>query len=136
MTVECATAGIDHIGLTVKDLTVTSRFFIDCLGWKVVGERPEYPAVFIADGRGVLTLWQAKPDDNLIEFDRHNNIGLHHIALKIESKAGLDALMARVRDWPGVIIEFMPEPSGGGPKIHAMIREPGGIRVELAWDPR
>jgi len=130
------TAGIDHVGVTVKELGVTSRFFVECLGWKVVGERPEYPAAFISDGTSVLTLWQAKPEGSLVEFDRHQNIGLHHLAFKIGSEAELSSLMARIQEWPGVIIEFMPEPSGGGPKIHAMIREPGGLRIELAWDPR
>ena len=38
--------------------------------------------------------------------------------------------------WPGVVIEFAPELSGAGPKWHSMIREPGGCRLEFAWDPR
>jgi hypothetical protein len=32
--------------------------------------------------------------------------------------------------------EFAPELSGKGPKIHFMVREPSGIRLEFAYDPR
>jgi catechol 2,3-dioxygenase-like lactoylglutathione lyase family enzyme len=39
-----ATSGVDHVGLSVRDLESTRRFFCDCLGWRVVGERLEYPA--------------------------------------------------------------------------------------------
>jgi catechol 2,3-dioxygenase-like lactoylglutathione lyase family enzyme len=38
------TCGVDHVGLSVQDLESTRRFFCDCLGWRVVGERPEYAA--------------------------------------------------------------------------------------------
>src|SRR5258707_1183587 len=34
------TRGLDHIGLTVRNLNVTRDFFIQCLGWSLVGERP------------------------------------------------------------------------------------------------
>ncbi|HEY7372528.1 MAG TPA: VOC family protein [Polyangia bacterium] len=75
MNADAMTLGFDHVGLTVADLESSRRFFVDCLGWKVVGERP-------------------------------------------------------------VTIEFPPEQSGNGPKLHMMIREPGGNRIELSWDPR
>jgi hypothetical protein len=35
-----------------------------------------------------------------------------------------------------VLLEFAPEPYGGGPKFHLMIRVPGGNRIEFSWDPR
>jgi hypothetical protein len=36
----------------------------------------------------------------------------------------------------GVVVEFAPELSGKGPKIHFIVREPSGIRIEFAVDPR
>jgi len=30
------------------------------------------------------------------------------------------------------MIEFAPERSGKGPKVHFMVREPGGTRIEFA----
>jgi catechol 2,3-dioxygenase-like lactoylglutathione lyase family enzyme len=130
------TAGVDHIGLTVADLTKSLAFFIDCLGWTKFGEKPDYPAAFVTDGEIRLTLWQVSDPSSFADFDRHNNIGLHHLALKARSQEDLDTLFARVREWPDISVEFSPEFSGPGPKVHCMIREPGGCRVEFAWDPR
>ncbi len=56
------TLGIDHLGLTVPDLDKSVSFFTDCLGWKEVGGKPDYPSKFISDGTSVLTIWQAQTD--------------------------------------------------------------------------
>jgi len=74
------TLGIDHLGLTVRELDQTVAFFTQCLGWKEVGGKPDYPSKFISDGTSVLTLWR--------------------------------------------------------PKVHFFIAEPGGLRLEFAYDPR
>lgn len=130
------TQGIDHLGLTVRNLNVTRDFFIECLGWKLVGERPSYPAAFVSDGHIMLTLWQVANPDGLVEFDRKTNVGLHHLALRVESEVALNEIFARVSGWPGVVSEFAPENLGEGPKRHAMVYEPGGIRLEFDFDPR
>lgn len=71
-----------------------------------------------------------------MEFNRKTNVGLHHLALRVASAAALDAIFARVSKWPGVVVEFSPENLGEGPKRHTMVYEPGGIRLEFAFDPR
>ena len=48
---------------------------------------------------------------------------------------GLSA-SGRVSNWPGVVVEFGPERSGAGPKIHFIVCEPSGVRIEFAFDPR
>jgi lactoylglutathione lyase len=126
------TLGIDHLGLTVSDLELSRRFFIDCLGWKVVGENPAYPAVYVSDGHDRLTLWQVDVSENYETFNRRKNVGLHHVALKV---ADLAALYARVSTWPGVEVEFAPELAGSGPRMHCMVREPGGVRLEFSYTP-
>lgn len=131
-----ATVGIDHIGLSVRNLENTRRFFCDCLGWSVVGERPDYPAAFVSDGRQMVTLWQVESPERAIAFDRRANVGLHHLALAVADRAGLDALYERVSKWPDVVVEFGPELLGKGPKTHFMVREPSGVRLEFACDPR
>lgn len=129
------TLGIDHLGLTVSDLDKTASFFTDCLGWKEVGGKPDYPSKFISDGASVLTLWQAQTDAP-IRFDRKTNVGLHHVAFKLPTEEVLNDAFAKIKDWPEVNIECEPEFSGTGPKVHFFINEPSGNRLEFAYDPR
>ena len=129
------TSGVDHVGLTVRNLDVTRRFFCDCLGWSVFGEKPDYPASFVTDGTARVTLWQTEDPETSIGFDRRRNLGLHHLALRVATLEALHALYLRISDWPDAEIEFAPEPSGGGPRIHFMIREPGGLRLEFVCHP-
>ncbi|KVA30649.1 glyoxalase [Burkholderia cepacia] len=130
------TLGIDHVGLTVRDLGLTRDFFVNCLGWRQVGERPDYPAAFVTDGRVILTLWQVTDASRLVEFERKTHVGLHHLALRVGTEEALKNIFERVSAWPGVKIEFSPQDLGPGPKRHTMVYEPGGIRLEFDYDPR
>lgn len=125
------TQGAHHIGLTVPDLTAARNFFVEILGFKQVGEVPNYPAIFISDGTIMLTLWQAVDPDSATPFDRKHIIGLHHFALKVDSLETLKSLHQTLLNTAGVEIEFAPEPLGGGPIHHMMFYIPGGIRMEL-----
>lgn len=125
------TRGVHHIGLTVPNVNETAAFFVDELGYNLVGERPEYPAAFVFDGTTTITLWQASDPDAAISFDRKNVIGLHHLAIAVENGAALDALHDRLRTTRGVAIEFSPEQQGNGNNRHMMCNIPGGIRVEF-----
>lgn len=125
------TQGIHHLGLTVKDIHETSTFFCDQLGFEVVGERPDYPAIFISDGAVMLTVWQAKGDNTTVSFDRHHNIGLHHFALKVANHEVLESLYSQLENHGAVDIEFKPEPLGKTDIMHMMCTIPGSIRVEF-----
>ena len=127
------TRGINHLGLSVKDLDLTVRFFVDCLGWEESGRDESYPRSAVSDGVVRLTLWQVDHALEVGEFHRRRNIGLHHLALEVDTEETLHALAAKVSAHPGVAIEFMPEPLGGGPRQHMMCNEPGGIRLEFIW---
>lgn len=135
VTREVLTVGMNHVGLTVSDLEKSVAFFTEALDWAEVGGYPEYPSKFVTDGEIFLTLWQATDPDSAIPFDRKNNVGLHHLALTVKSMEALDVLYERFLDYDGVVIEFAPEPNGGGPTIHMMIREPSGNRLEFAYTP-
>jgi catechol 2,3-dioxygenase-like lactoylglutathione lyase family enzyme len=126
-----ATQGAHHIGLTVPDLAGTRAFFVDTLGFDQVGKVPDYPAVFLTDGTTMITLWQAADPAIAVPFDRKNNIGLHHLALKVEDAGALDDLYHRLDATNGVDIEFAPESLGGGSAKHMMCFIPGGIRMEF-----
>jgi catechol 2,3-dioxygenase-like lactoylglutathione lyase family enzyme len=129
-TEETVTHGAHHVGLTVPNLEDSRRFFTETLGYEQVGEVPDYPAVFLTDGTLMIALWQAKNPNQATPFDRKNVIGLHHLAIKVDSEA-LDSLYSRLQETEGVDIEFAPEPLAGGPTRHMMCYMPGGIRLEF-----
>lgn len=128
------TQGVHHVGFTVPDIRATQRFFTEVLGYRVVGEKPEYPAVFVSDGTTMLTLWQAERPEEALPFDRRHHVGLHHIALKVPTQARLDALHARLQTAEDVQLEFAPQPLGEGGWRHLMCFIPGGLRVEFTCD--
>ena len=124
------TQGAHHIGLTVPNLEQTRKFFTETLGYDQVGEVPDYPAAFLSDGNLMITLWQATDPDNAVPFDRKNVIGLHHLALTVDTDS-LDGLYERLQNTADVDVEFAPEPLGDLPVRHMMCNIPGGIRVEF-----
>jgi lactoylglutathione lyase len=132
---EVLTLGMNHVGLTVRDLDKSVAFFVETLDWREVGGYPDYPSKFVTDGEIFLTLWQATDPDTAIPFDRKNNVGLHHLALTVTSFEALDILHARFLETDGVVIEFSPELNGPGPTKHMMIREPSGNRLEFTYTP-
>ncbi len=125
------TEGLNHLGLAVKDLNQTTAFFVDVLGWDETARDETYPRTTITDGNLRLTLWQT--DKGARDFDRHTQIGLHHLAMTVADKATLLTLGDRLQATAGVEVEFMPELMGSGPRMHMIFREPGGLRLELVW---
>jgi catechol 2,3-dioxygenase-like lactoylglutathione lyase family enzyme len=125
------TRGVHHVGLTVPDLAAARRFFVEELGYAVRAEKPEYPAVFLSDGTTLITLWQASDPEHAVPFDRHRNVGLHHVAIAVDGHSALHALHERLVHAGRATIEFAPEPLGNGPARHMMLRIPGGIRLEV-----
>jgi len=124
------TKGIHHIGLTVSKLDESASFFTSLLGWKEVKRKNDYPAIFVSDGNIMVTLW--KNQEPPTEFDKSRNIGLHHVAFKVDSEADLLELHKKLAN-NNVKIEFSPEFLGDGPAKHMMCFEPSGIRIEFIW---
>ncbi|MBH0037718.1 VOC family protein [Pseudoalteromonas sp. SWN166] len=123
--------GVDHLGLTVSNLDSSKVFFTDVLGFKVLGNDPTYPAYFLSNNKITITLWRVKNDDKRVEFNRADNVGLHHLALSVESIKKLSELHEHLKMQNNIIIEFAPENLGKGPTQHMMIREPSGNRIEF-----
>lgn len=127
------TRGVHHVGLALPDIAAARDFFVDALGFRPAGEVPAYPALFVSDGTTLLTLWQVEDAASANGFDRRRNVGLHHLALGVADADALDLVHQRIRDWPGVAIEFAPGPMREGSTVKHMIAAiPGGVRVEFA----
>ena len=130
---EAMTCGVHHVGLAVPDLPAAERFFVEGLGWKVVGGKPDYPSVFVSDGTTMLTLWRVADPAHAVPFDRRTNVGLHHLALRVADEDALARVCDRVRTFPGAVIEFEPTRIAEGSEIrHFICAMPGGLRIEFA----
>jgi catechol 2,3-dioxygenase-like lactoylglutathione lyase family enzyme len=125
--------GIHHLGLAVSDLPGSCSFFCDLLGWNQVRKVDEYPAIFVSNESIMVTLWQT--NERSTPFDRKKNVGLHHVALTMDSKDELIKLHKALEKSDLVHVEFSPEPLRKGPAQHMMCIEPSGIRVEFIWVP-
>ncbi|MEJ2765227.1 VOC family protein [Photobacterium sp. MCCC 1A19761] len=125
------TQGVHHIGLAVSQLEESARFFTSLLGWKEIKRRDDYPAIFVSDGAIMLTLW-ATQTDNPTPFDRKTNVGLHHLAIRVDSKASLFEVYDKLAS-NGIEIEFAPELIREGPAMHMMCYDPSGLRIEFHW---
>ena len=125
------TQGMHHLGLTASRLEESADFFVSLLGWKEVRRNEDYPAIYVSDGKIMVTLWATKeePSD---QFNKDRNVGLHHVAFQVENESDLNDLHEKLIA-NGVKIEFSPELLGRGPAKHLMCYEPSGIRVEFIW---
>lgn len=128
---EAATLGLNHIGFAVTKLDATAAFFVDILGWKPAGGRPDYPAKFVTNGEMFVTLWQVTDPATAIPFSRKNNVGLHHMAITVRDLPALHMLHRKFVAHDDVVVEFAPELLGAGPTTHMMVREPSGLRLEF-----
>ena len=54
-------------------------------------------------------------------------------SLTVESDKSLYEVFVRTKGHAGVTVDFGPELLGDGPAKHAIIFEPGGIRIEFIW---
>lgn len=123
------TTGVHHIGLAVSNLEQSAEFFTKLLGWKEVKRREDYPAIFVKDNSLMITLWKTQTPEP-VKFDRKNNVGLHHLALRIDSRDELFQLLNVLKE-NHIEIEFEPTLLGDGPSMHMMCYEPSGIRIEF-----
>lgn len=129
------TRGVHHVGLTVNRLEESARFFTELLGWQEVRRDDSYPAIFVSDGTVMLSLWSTRDtaaEETVNAFNNHINIGLHHLALLVDSRETLDEIYAYLLEH-AVHIEFPPELLRDGPAQHMICYEPSGIRLEFIW---
>ena len=103
---DALTHGVHHVGLAVRDLDEATGFFCGTLGFKEVARNEAYPAVFVSDGTVTLTIWRVTDPDSAVAFNRKANIGLHHLALAVADEAALATVHERVRNHPGVVLDF------------------------------
>ena len=107
--------GLDHIGLTVPDLTEAREFFVDVLGCEYMYTLGPYQDdgqwmsehlgvddrtvmrrlhFFRFAGRAVFEVFEYEAPDQRAQPPRNSDVGGHHVALYVED---LDAAVADLR---------------------------------------
>jgi lactoylglutathione lyase len=119
-----------HIGLNVRDLARSKRFYQDVFGFDLAGESNEggRAFAFLAQNNAVvLTLWQQS--DGSFATDRP---GLHHLAFQVKSIEQVKAAEQRLRQL-GVVIHYegVTAHAEGLDSGGVYFDDPDGIRLEI-----
>jgi glyoxylase I family protein len=128
-------SGLHHLGLTVRDIDQSERWYADVLGMTrvFVEDHPTGGGHTVVINRADTFLFLGldyHPQADLERFDERRT-GLDHVAMSVDSRADLDAWAHRL-DALGV--EHGPIHDQDQP-VHAtlVVSDPDGIPVELFW---
>jgi len=122
--------GIDHLVLSVGDLARSKEYYrkVLCfLGFKLKHELGD----FAGWSNGKTLFWIAQADSTgRKRKHRKGDIGFHHYALELESRAAVDALGAFLEK-EGLPIAYPPDSYNGDDKYYAVFfHDPDGMRLE------
>lgn len=132
-------AGLDHISLTVSDVTRALPFYkimLEFLGLRLA-HAGEAIAIFRdpVGGPG-FNLWQAKPE----LAERKHQIyapGYHHLAFAADTRAQVDELHALLKQSGFTVLDPPCAYEHYGPGYYAVyFADPDGMKFELAYAPR
>ncbi len=125
---------VDHIGIAVKDLTESLKFYtdvlgLDCLDTEIVEEQ-KVKVAFLPVGDSEIELLESTDDDGPIA--RHiakNGEGIQHIALRVED---IEQAIAYMKEKGMRMIDEKPRYGAGGAKIAFVHpKSSGRILLEL-----
>lgn len=129
---------MDHLGVAVKDLTESKKFYTELLGLKVHGEdevveEQKVKVCFIPVGDSEIELLESTaPDGPIAKFIEKNGEGIQHVALHVDD---LTAALEKLKAAGVRLIDEKPRYGAGGKNI-AFIhpKSTGGILLELCED--
>jgi methylmalonyl-CoA/ethylmalonyl-CoA epimerase len=125
---------LDHIGIAVKDLQATLKFYEDTLGLKSAGvevvEEQKVRVAFLPIGDTEVELLESTEEDGPIaKFIAKNGEGIQHMAYRVDD---IEAAIAEMKDKGVRMIDEKPRYGAGGAKIaFCHPKSTSGVLVEL-----
>lgn len=125
---------IDHIGIAVKNLEESLKFYEGVLGLKASGievvEEQKVKVAFLPTGDSEVELLEATQDDSPIaKFIEKNGEGVQHIAYRVDD---VEKAIAEMKEKGIRMIDEKPRYGAGGAKIaFCHPKSTGGVLVEL-----
>lgn len=113
---------VDHIGIAVKNLDETLKFYTEVLGLELHGtevvEEQKVKVAFLPVGDTEVELLESTTDDGPIaKFIEKNGEGIQHIAFKVDN---IEAAIEEMKAKGMMMIDEKPRYGAGGAKIAFM----------------
>ncbi|SKC91075.1 methylmalonyl-CoA epimerase [Maledivibacter halophilus] len=126
---------VDHIGIAVKNLDETLKFYTDALGLEVEGtetvEEQKVKVAFLPVGDTEVELLEStSPDGPIAKFIEKKGEGIQHIAFKVEN---IEEAIKHMKEKGFRMIDEKPRYGAGGAQIAFMHpKSSHGVLVELS----
>ncbi|WP_432667485.1 methylmalonyl-CoA epimerase [Wukongibacter baidiensis] len=126
---------VDHIGIAVKNLDETLKFYTEALGLELHGtetvEEQKVKVAFLPVGDTEVELLEStSPDGPIAKFIDKKGEGIQHIAFKVEN---IEEAIAHMKEKGFRMIDEKPRYGAGGAKIAFMHpKSSHGVLVELS----
>ncbi|MDK2919433.1 MAG: methylmalonyl-CoA/ethylmalonyl-CoA epimerase [Candidatus Petromonas sp.] len=126
---------VDHIGIAVKNLDETLKFYTEALGLELHGtetvEEQKVKVAFLPVGDTEVELLESTaPDGPIARFIEKKGEGIQHVAFRVEN---IEEAIAHMKEKGFRMIDEKPRYGAGGAKIAFMHpKSSHGVLVELS----
>ena len=129
-------AGLQHVGLTVRDIVTSEAWYTKVLGLVRAFVEPHsagdgHAVVMTRPGTALFVGLEHHPDADKERFSPQRT-GLDHLAVQVPSREALDEWIARLEAM-GVEQEAVVEKDEPVRLALVLVRDPDGIPIELFW---
>lgn len=128
---------VDHVGIAVKNLDETLKFYTDVLGLELHGtevvEEQKVKVAFLPVGDTEIELLEStSPDGPIAKFIEKNGEGIQHLAFKVDN---IEEAIAHMQEKGLRMIDEKPRYGAGGAKI-AFVHPKSSNRVLVELSER
>ncbi|NMA02333.1 MAG: methylmalonyl-CoA epimerase [Clostridia bacterium] len=126
---------VDHVGIAVKNLEESLKFYTEVLGLKSTGvevvEEQKVKVAFLPCGDSELELLEStSPDGPIAKFIEKNGEGIQHVALRVDN---IEGALEYLKEQGVRLIDQKPRYGAGGAKIAFLHpKATNGVLLEIS----